>query len=57
MKSHDTGQTLGFDCVIDPGLLGRTPIIEKTGFAKASEALFRRWPSVEREEHYSDMPP
>lgn len=57
MKSHDTGQTLGFDCVIDPGLLGRTPIIEKTGFAKASEALFRRWPSVEREEHYSNMPP
>lgn len=39
----------GSYCVIDPGLLGKKPIIEKTGFAEAREALFRRQPSMERE--------
>lgn len=46
MTSDTTGQDLTVS--LTQGLPGRKPVIEKTGFAEASEALFRRQPIVER---------
>jgi hypothetical protein len=47
LTSDNTGQDLIVS--LTRGLLGRKPIIEKTGFAEAREASFGRQPSMERE--------